>query len=71
MVRWLFQKRPLQERMIAVGATILVLSLVGPILAGLVNPQVLDNSKRFMIPGSIGGLLFIGIGLILVARRRD
>jgi hypothetical protein len=71
MLRWLLKRRPLRERMIAVGVTCLVLSLAGPIFAGLVNERAFENAKLMMIPGSIVGLIWIGVGLVFVARSRE
>jgi hypothetical protein len=50
MLSWLLKRRPLRERMIAVGVTCLVLSLAGPIFAGLVNERAFENAKLMMIP---------------------
>jgi len=71
MLSWMLKRRPLRERMIAVGVTFLVLSLAGPIFAGLVNERALENAKLMMISGSIVGLIFIGVGLVFVARSRE
>jgi hypothetical protein len=71
MMSWLSKKRPLRERMIAVGLTCLVLSLAGPIVAGLVNERALENAKLMMISGSIVGLICIGVGLVLVVKSRE
>jgi len=57
--------------MIALGVTCLVLSLAGPIFAGLVNERALEAAKSMMISGSIVGLICIGVGLVFVARSRE
>jgi len=67
----MLKRRPLRERMIAVGVTFLVLSLAGPIFAGLVNGRAFENVRLMMIPGSIVGLIFVGVGLVFVARSRE
>jgi hypothetical protein len=71
MMSWLVKRRPLRERMIAVGLTILVLSLAGPIFAGLVSERTLENAKLMMISGSIVGLICTGVGLVFVAKNRE
>jgi hypothetical protein len=71
MLSWMLKRRPLRERMIAVGVTCFVLSLAGPIFAGLINERALENAKLMMIPGSIVGLICIGVGLVFVARSRE
>jgi len=71
MMSWLLKKRPFRERMIAVGLTCLVLSLAGPIFAGLISERALENAKLMMISGSIVGLTFIAVGLAFVAKSRE
>jgi len=71
MLSWMLKRRPLRERMIALGVTCLVLSLAGPIFAGLVNERALESAKSMMTPGSIVGLICIGVGLVFVARSRE
>ena len=71
MLSWMLKRRPLRERMIALGVTCLVLSLAGPIYAGLVNERALESAKSMMTPGSIVGLICIGVGLVFVARSRE
>ncbi len=44
MLTWLSKRRPLGERMIAVGVTCLVLSVAGQVFAGLVNARAFEVS---------------------------
>jgi hypothetical protein len=67
----LLKRRPLREPLIAVSVTCLVLSLAGPFFAGLVNERALENAKLMMIPGSIIGLICVGVGYVFVAKSRE
>jgi hypothetical protein len=71
MLTWLSKRRPLGERMIAVGVTFLVLSVAGQVFAGLVNGRAYESVRLMTVPGSIVGLICIGAGLFLVARSRE
>lgn len=48
--------RPWPQRPIAVGLTFIALSVVGPVLAGVVNPSVTQRSFALAAPALVAGL---------------
>lgn len=62
--------RPWPQRVIVIGVTSLVLSLVGPLLASLAGPAVADRAAGSAGPFFVVGLAAVAVGLHAVKARR-
>lgn len=72
MMRFLFAKRPFRERLVAVGGTLVALSLIGPAFASLVGQRTVEASSGAAIPFLLVGsfAVVLGLGLAIWERRR-
>jgi hypothetical protein len=69
LIAELRKPRPWPNRLVAVGLTFVALSVLGPVLTGLVDPSAVARVVAYSGPALVGGLGVSLFGLV-VARRR-